>query len=201
MMRFAQYYICSALMNRLSRRLIFVVLLVLIVIENIAWGQSSILESGSSFKSASIASSCMSHFPMSDVQNMDNAQASATWFWDVILTSGKAVPIASGLPSEVGTASLAWFPEVDASGRRLGWVLSLGDSGENLLIDTSIQHGPQPFEFFGWQFAPIKDGTFGLKRFWKLPTGTLRVLILDYSVENEILVSLRVRVEWFPAKK
>lgn len=129
-------------------------------------------------------------------------EASGTWVWEVDLrpTEEGRHPVSKSLPdipASFGTV-LSWHPEIDVSGRHLGWDLVLGDIDGNRLIDPAIPHGPQPFEFYGWQFQPVREGLLGLRREWCLREGTLRVFVLDYSLSGTSLVQLTARCEWIP---
>jgi len=125
------------------------------------------------------------------------ALATPSWTWELTMDrqTGRISP--ASLPDSWTTAaSLTWIPEVDASGNRLGWNLTLGEPSENRLIDPAIAHGPQPCQFYGWQFLPVIDGPLGLQREWRLEGGVLRVLVLDYALNGKSLVQLKVRCEW-----
>ena len=121
--------------------------------------------------------------------------------WSLELTlkreTGRSKSISIAAPwSAVG--SLTWIPEWDVDGNHLGWTLTLGEAAENLLIDPTITHGPQPCQFYGWQFLPVIEGRLGLRREWHLQGGVLRVLVLDFALEKTALVQLRARCEWLP---
>ena len=127
------------------------------------------------------------------------ALATSSWSWELTMNrqSGRVSP--ASLPdSWENAASLTWIPELDASGNHLGWNLTLGEPSENLLIDPAISHGPQPCQFYGWQFLPVIEGSLGLQREWRLKGGVLRVLILDYALDGKSLIELTARCEWLP---
>ncbi|MFZ2955868.1 MAG: hypothetical protein WA705_03095 [Candidatus Ozemobacteraceae bacterium] len=134
--------------------------------------------------------------PGSLPERISEAREPASWSWEITLIAGKDASRPASLPSQLGSATLLWLPEIDVEGKRLGWNLTLGDPLNNLLIDASIAHGPQPYQFYGWQFLPVQEGSLGLDRSWKLASGTLRALVLDYAVDKVVLSRLRVRLEW-----
>lgn len=127
--------------------------------------------------------------------------ASSSWSWELTLKRQTRRLSPTSYPvSWSQAASLSWVPEIDAAGNHLGWNLTLGDASDNQLIDATIPHGPQPFEFYGWQFLPVIDGPLGLQREWRLKGGILRVFVLDYALDGTSLVQLRIRCEWFPER-
>lgn len=126
--------------------------------------------------------------------------SSPAWIWEETLRRGAGKRFPASRPvSWPPDVSLAWVPEVDAAGVHLGWNLICGSDGENLLVDPVITHGPQPYQFYGWQFQPVVDGSLGLQREWRLTGGILKVLVIDYVLNGLALVQLRVRCEWLPA--
>lgn len=126
--------------------------------------------------------------------------ASSSWVWNVELARGKIPPATEADLPGIGKTRFAWHPEIDAAGNFLGWVVIMGEASENALINRSQEKGPQPCQFFGWQFVPVASEPMGLVRRFNHEWGELEILVLNFEVKGQNLVRLSARCSWYPGQ-